>query len=182
MKSQSNHIFQRDEANNSRFRFYIVKMVKWLYILFKSKKNLKEVEFNYYKNWHFDNAYLIIKYEFLNAIWIDINGVKKIYSNIPIVLNLQNIDTHNLDVFVYGFFSRKKYTISLNKQERLNNQLFKTEVLQIGTISPKASVINSSIPLPILTRNNPKLTYKALKVFDKTIQINHNKFKLQDYL
>ena len=182
MKSHPNRIGRKEELYNIGIRFYFVRILKWLIIFFKWKKKLKEIEFNYYKNWHFENAYLIIHCKFLNAIWIDVNSVKRIYSNTPIILNLQNINSNNINVVVHGFLSKRKYTISVNKEDRLNSQFFKTETLQISTISNKASVIKNSITAPILNSNKPKLTYKSIKVFDKTIQINHNKFKLQDYL
>lgn len=167
---------------SSSIYFYLQKTFNWLYILFKTDRKLKEIKFNNYKNWHFNNAYLIIQFEFRNAIWIDVEGSKRIYNNSPIILNLENFDKDFFEFCVYGFGSKRKYQIEINKEAKIDSTNFKVETHHIKNTAFKTQIVKQNTSKAVLLNPCTQITTHAVSVSYKTLELNYSKFKLQDYL
>lgn len=167
---------------SSSIGLYFQKTFYWFYILFKIDRELKEIKFNHYKNWHFSNSYLVIQFEFRNAIWIDIEGSKRIYNHSPIILNLENFDREIFEFCVYGFGSKRKYLIGINKEAKIDNKNFKVETHLMKNAVLKTQIIKQNTPNANLLNQYTQITTHSLSVSYKKLELNHTKFKLQDYL
>ena len=167
---------------SSSIRFHFQKTFYWFYILFRTDRELIEIKFNYYKNWHFSNAYLVIQFEFKNAIWIDIEGSKRIYNHSPIILNLEKLDKIFFEFCVYGFGCKRKYQIGINKEAQIDNYDFKVGTHQIKNIFLQNQDIKQNIARAILLNQNTQISPHKITVSHKNLELNHTKFKLQDYL
>ena len=158
-------------------KFYSLKFGKWILLLFKPNKKLKNISFNYLRNWHVDNAYLIIDFKFKNAIWFKIGKFKSTDFNHPLALNLQVIHSDVLEFEVYGFLQKQTILIQLSKELKINTEVFKTKILTINNITliPNKTLVKES-------KVKTKITMSDLRPRKLSIEINHSNFKIQDYI
>lgn len=112
--------------------FGFIKLTRRIILIFKWNHSIKTIRFNYYKNWQFDNGYLIIDYAFKNAVWFEVLSVKKTSQKQPLVLDLKNIDLDEIEFIVHGLLSKKKIKIKLNNTHSLNSDSFKKSINNIN--------------------------------------------------
>lgn len=177
-------------------RFYLRKAWRWLSLLLKIRKKLQLEYFYYYRYWHFNNAYLIIDFQFKNAIWYKIDNFKSLYSGQPIILNLHNFDSEEIAITVYGFFKKEILKVCIYKTQQLQRGVFHTDIRNLSFEPIKIKDIK--IERPILVLNNklqlivPKVTnfqlsplsFKKNIVNIKTSDLNINikQYKTADYI
>lgn len=116
----------------SSISFGFTKMTRRIILIFKWNHNIKTIQFKYYKNWQFENGYLIIDYAFKNAVWFEVLGIKKTSQNQPLILDLKNIDQDEIEFIVHGLLSKKKIKIKLNNTHALNSDSFKKSINNIN--------------------------------------------------
>lgn len=181
---------------NFKFHFNKIKML--LFIAFNSKRKLKLISVNYYKHWHFDNAYLVVNIECKNAIWIETRWAKYLFtSGNPIILDLAKIEIEKKEeIILHGFFQKQKVIIDVKKILNLASALFKVELLNLNNIKLLSSELKLNFATPQLTLGSPKLNLGSLQltlgstkvnlenisIKNKEIIIKHKPFKLQDYI
>lgn len=164
------------------YKFQLVKIKGFIKILFKRKKKIEKITFDYYKNWHFEDAYLVVDFKFKNVIWIRI-GKKKVFDfSAPIIFNLENINTETILFEVFGFFQKKVFEINLNKVAKFNRQQFKTRIDNIYTfelLQQKTSFKKKQIGFQI---SNPEVNQKKISLVSQNIQLNFKSLKIQNYI
>ncbi len=177
-------------------KFHLTRISKWIAILFKKNRKLKKVSFDYYKSWHSDSSYLIVDFKFKNAIYFKVGETKSFNFSIPLILNLQSLQTNNIKVEVYGFLQKKVFVIELNKEIQLNTKSFKTKFENLSPVAipeqktklkipnfwfalskPKIKIQSVSV-----NTNNIKIKIQSVSVNTNNIKIKSNKFKIQEYI
>lgn len=167
---------------NSSIRFFHYVIFKWLFILFKRNRVLKEIKFNHYKNWHFKTAYLTVQFEFENAIWINVEGSKRICSHLPIIINLENFEKDFFEIIIHGFRSKRKYQIAINTEAQIDNATFKTATYQIKNIYLQDQIIQKNIPKAELISHYIQVKAYQINTSYQKSELKYSNFKLQDYL
>ena len=80
----------------NHLQFQIKKCSKIFILLFKWKKNIKLIQLSYFREWRFEKSYLVIHFNFKNAVWYQLKNIKRINSLEPIFLNLENINERDI--------------------------------------------------------------------------------------
>lgn len=163
-------------------KFQLIKVRKLLTILFKRKKKLEKISFEYYRKWHFDNAYLIVDFKFKNAVWFRIGNYKSNDFSKQIVLDLENIHADTIPFEVFGFFQKQVFKINLNKEAKINTQSFKTKINNLNTFKLAKQNIKTQIPKIVFQNNKQILKLHKIQFVSNNIKINHKPFKTQDYI
>ena len=163
-------------------KFHFVRIGKWVAILFKRNRQLKTLSFDYYKNWHSDNSYLVVDFKFKNAIFFKIGGTKSFDFTKSLILNLQKLNTDNIKIEVFGFFQKQVFIIELNKEFQLNSKPFRIAIENISTIEITRQKIKTKIPSLWFAFGKPKTTIPSVSVNSNQIAINHKKFNTQEYI
>lgn len=88
------------------FRLGILKQA--ILILFKRKKNIKLLQFNYVCDRESKNT-IIVRYNFENVLWYEFDN-RKTFSNRQVIYR-PDTGEKELHLTVYGLFDKKKYTI-----------------------------------------------------------------------
>lgn len=167
---------------NSFVKFQFLKFGRWISVLFKRRKSINKIAFEYYKNWQFKNAYLVIDFQFRNAIWYKVGNIKSTDFFHSLILNLENIDAETIDFEVFGFFQKQIYTINLNKVAELNSEPFKTQIHNLSSLDLIKSKILFDLPNFGIKNTKTTLNFENIKVETSTSQINYKPFKIQEYL
>lgn len=160
----------------------LLKVIRLLTILFKRRKKLEKISFEYYQKWHFDNAYLFVHFKFKNAVWFRIGNYKSYNFSKQIVIDLENIQTETVHFEVFGLFQKLVYEINLNKKTRINTQPFKTKIDNINIIELVQQKTRTKIPKIELHIADPTFVFEKIAVKPQNIQINYKPFKIQDYI
>jgi len=131
--------------------FSFIKVIRVIKLFFHSRRTLEKISIDYYKNWHFDNAYLIVDLKFENAVWYRIQKMRSTDFTKPIILNLQNVKTGTIKLEVFGFFQKQTFLIELNREnQRLNipqiEPLSQIKTISIHQFEPKLENIGFKIP------------------------------------
>ena len=163
-------------------KFHSVRIGKWFAILFKRNRQLEKLSFDYYKNWHSDNSYLLVDFKFKNAIYFKVGDFKSFDFTKPLILNLQNSNTDKIKVEVFGFLQKQILVIELNKEIQLNTKPFKTVIENISPIEITRQKTRIKIPNLWFAKGKPKVTVPNIQVHSNQITINTNKFNSQEYL
>lgn len=166
---------------NSFVKFQFLKFGRWISVLFKRRKSIKKISFEYYKYWQFNNAYLVINFQFKNAIWYKIGNIKSTDFSKPLILNLENIHSDGIDFEIFGFFQKQIYTIHLNKVAELNSEPFKTQTHNLNL-----KLTNDKIRFRLsdfeITNGKTVLNFDNIKVETPSFQINYKPFQIQEYI
>ncbi len=163
-------------------RLQLLKIGRLLTILFKRRKKLEKISFDYYKNWHFDNAYLVVDFKFKNAVWFRIGKFKSFDFSKPIILNLENIQSDTINFEVFGFFQKQVYEIDLNRENQINTQPFKTKIDNINTFELIPQKARTQIPKIGLHIADPTFAFEKITIKPQNIQLDYKPFKIQDYI
>ena len=163
-------------------KFNLTKISKWFGILFKKNRKLKNISLDYYKNWHLDNSYLIVDLKFKNAIYFKVGKIKSFDFSIPLILNLQNLQTKSIKVEVFGFLQKQVYEIELNKEIKLETKSFKTKFENLSLIEIPRNKAKLKIANFWLSLGKTKVRIQSVSVNTNNITIKSNKFKIQEYI
>lgn len=164
--------------NSIKLHFTIV--LRFILILFRKDKHLKEIYFEKINDNIFDDSLLIINYSFRNAIYYKVNNKITLENKVKI-FNLKNIDLP-LHFIVYGLFDKKHYTIEIKPTKSLNNKSFKTYFSNLNislthTTNPK--LISYDV---YITKKNKIIETPKAYIFKKKLLIKTNSFNQNDYL
>lgn len=177
------------KGSGNYFKFQIKKFWKMIVLLFKWDKNIKPLQLSYFREWRFEKSYLIIHFNFKNAIWYQLKNIKRINCLQPIILNLENIKEKQIEFIVYGFFRKKTYLIDVVKTETLITKTFKTEIKQINMIEQIAASILVKIKKPILEKqiilleqNNILLEQINIEAHIKPITLNFKNYTQKEFI
>jgi hypothetical protein len=170
------------KGSGNYLKFHIMKFWKLFVLLFKWNKNIKPIQLSYFREWRFEKSYLIIHFNFKNAIWYQLKNIKRINCLQPIILNLENIKEKQIEFTVYGFFRKKTYLIDLVKTETLITETFKTEIKQINIIEQIASSILIKIKKPILEKQIIRLEQNNIETNIKPINLNFKNYTQKEFI
>lgn len=143
-------------------------------VLFKKNKEIKKNEFYHYSKTVFANNYLLIKFDFTNAIWFKFRGITTKSRCGEIVFNSINIESKEVILEVQGFFRKKVYKIQINPTHQIISDTFKT------TIS-KLIDLNERIHIPVLkvVERKTSLNSFPIQLKEKSTQIEKKKIKIK---
>lgn len=148
--------------------FFFLKIGRLFKLLFQRNRKLEVIAFNYFKNWHFNNAYLVVDYQFKNAIWFRVDSVKHSNLDVPIVFDLENIKTNDLTFEVFGFLQKQTLRIDLQKHIHLTSTEFRPELITSKFQTIVASSINKIANLNI---RNVKILVPKPQIYSAPIEI-----------
>ena len=166
----------------SFLKFHFVKIGKLLAIVFKKNKRLQKLSFDYYKNWHSDNSYLVVDIKFKNAIYFKVDDTKSFDFTIPLILNLQTLKVDDIKVEVFGFFQKQAFIIELKKEFQLNSKHFRTAIENISPVDISRQKTRIKIPNLRFAFGKHKVAIQSVMVKSKHIAIKSNEFKIQEFL
>ena len=162
--------------------FMAIRIFKWLALFFKKNKNIEKLTFDYFKCWHAENSYLIVHLKVKNAIYFKIDNHRFYDLPKPIILDLEKLDTKEVQIEIFGFRHSKVYTIDIEKEIQLSTKSFNTTIQNISTFKIGPQNMDILIPRLRISKVNPR--FKSQNVFVKTnqIQIVFNNFKIQEFI
>jgi hypothetical protein len=163
-------------------QFHIKKYCKIFVFFFKWNKNIKQIQLSYFREWRFEKSYLIIHFNFKNAIWYQLKNIKRINCLQPIIINLENIKEKQIEFTVYGFFRQKTYLINIVKSENLITETFKTEIKQINIVQQIATSIKVKINKPILEKQIIRLEQNNIETNIKPINLNIKNYNQKEFI
>lgn len=155
-------------------------LVRFLIILFKRNKNIELVKLQYNTNHLFENSFIIIDYNFNNILWCSFNNKKTIEKNIKI-FNLENIDS-NLNLIVFGFFRKKKYSLKFEPTLKIENQSFKTSFSNLSLNLETKSIPQLTHSLIQVSISKPLLKESKISVNNQTFNIKHNIYNQNEFI
>ncbi|KOP36387.1 hypothetical protein DBB36_23605 [Flavobacterium sp. WLB] len=155
-------------------------LARFFVILFKKNKNIELLKLNYETNCVFKNSFVIIDYEFNNALWYSFNNKKTLEKSIKI-FNLENIFP-NMDIVVHGFFRKKKYSLKLEPSLKIENQSFKTNFSNLS-LNLKENHIpqltHSSIEISI---SKPEIKTSKVNIKNQALNLKHNTYNQNEFI
>lgn len=162
-------------------KFYFRKYSRCVSILFKKNRKLKKLSFDYFENWQFNNAYLVVDFKFENAIWYRVGQFKSIVSNNPIVLDLSNVRSNKVEIIVYGLFQTQVLTVDIKKRgqvdiESLTINLPKLTSLSIDLVKLKREVNEANKITLKMGKVRPRIGHPYL--INNNIEYGYNNFKI----
>lgn len=162
--------------------FEVLRIFKWLALFFKKNKNIQKQTFDYFKCWHAENSYLIVHLNFKNAIYFKIGNHRFFELQKPIILDLEKLETKEVQIEIFGFRQSKVYTIDIKKEIQLSPEPFYTKIKNISTFKIDQQNMDILIPRFRISRVNPR--FKSHDVYIKTnqIQIVFDNFKIQELI
>ena len=172
--------------------FQLKSVLKWLVLLFKWHKEIKPLQLSYFREWRFEKAQLVIHFNFKNAIYYKINNIKRINCDKPIILDLDDPKSNNVEFTVYGFFRKKTYLIDTAKSEKLVTEKFKTTINRVNNVKSiyislvsikRFSNTSKSIFYKLfLKKQNIKLNTTEIETNIKPIALHFKNFNQNEYI
>lgn len=160
--------------------FAKIVLVRFLIIIFKRNKNIQLIKLNYNTNHLFKNSFIIIEYQFNNALWYSFDNKKTLEKSIKI-FNLENIDS-NLNLVVYGFFQKKKYILKFDSTLKIENQNFKTNFSNLSLNLEKNSIPKLTPSLVEISISEPPLKKSKIKITNQTFDVTHNNYNQNEFI
>lgn len=164
----------------NQLQFLLIVTIRFIKIVFKSDRAIQLRYLNHNADHLFDSSFLVIKYNFQNALYYKINNQTTL-SDTPKVFNLSEI-TNPIEFVVYGFFERQTYYIAFQPSLTLNNNSFVTSISNL-----KIELKNSSkLILNIKTIQNkiktPKIKNQRIIYSNKNIKILTKPFNQKEFI
>lgn len=164
------------------FKFISIKFLKYSNFAFKKSKKLEKLSIDYYKNWRFENSFLLIDFKFKNGIWYKINEIKGFDFSKPVILDLSKITSDSLNLEVFGFFQKQVYKIDLIKEAEIQTENFKTSLSDFSSIKLIQKSLQPKIPKIELNYHNPIIQFDRILVKNNEVKISFKQFKKENYL
>lgn len=160
-------------ANKIKFGAIVIGRV--LKIMLRRNKNIELLHLDYSTKNLFESSFLVLHYDFKNALWYNIENLKKTTQIESIVFNLTNFKGLPIVFIVHGFFQKKVYVLNVETNKILNNKTFKNN---ISNLKIKRNFTPS---FKLFTQ---KITMKSSKISIKKIPfiINHSSYHQTDFL
>lgn len=164
----------------NQLHFLIIVTTRFLKIVFKSNRGIQLVYLNHNADLLFESSFLVIKYNFQNALYFKINNQTTL-SNTPKVFNLSEI-TNPIEFVVYGFFQKQTYYIEFEPTLTLNSKSFNTSIsnLNIELNNPRNLILSmKNIQNKIKT---PKVKNQRIKYNNQNIKILTQPFNQKEFI
>lgn len=155
-------------------------IARFLIILFRKKKEIELLYLEYNTEHLFDNSFIIINYQFKNAIYYKFGNYKTLEKEIKI-FNLKNLD-EEFNLTVYGFFRKSTYQLKFEAKLTLESEKFKASSSNFKLKLEKQCFPNLSHPLFCFTLNNPNVKSSKVKSLNKNITIKTNSFNQNEFI
>lgn len=160
--------------------FYRVVITRFFIILFRRRKNIEELYFNYDTEHLFTNSYIIINYRFRNAIYFRFGKHKTLEKQIKI-FDLENIEKE-FNLIVYGFFRKKIYKLKFEPKLSLDNTTFKTVFSNLNIKLEEKIIPKLTHPNIYCDIKKPQVTIPEIKIDQPKIKIVNTTFNQTDFI
>ncbi len=155
-------------------KFIAIVIGRFFRILFRRRKKLKELKFEYSTKYLFKESYLVLEHQFKNALWYKFKGLKSTTSKQTAVFNLAKIK-EPIILIVYGFFQKKSYEISVFPEKYIESKSFHISVQNIDEKinfipSFKILIHQPSVYIPMIIHTKSKIV------------IHHSPYNQNDYI
>jgi hypothetical protein len=151
-----------------------------LKIVFKSNRAINLVYLNHNADLLFESSFLVIKYNFQNALFYKINNQTTL-SNTPKVFNLSVI-TNPIEFVVYGFFEKQTYYIEFEPSLTFNSKSFNTSISNFNIELNNPSKLNLSIKTIQNKINTPKIRKQTIILNNQKIKILTQPFNQKEFI
>ncbi|KFF04207.1 hypothetical protein [Flavobacterium reichenbachii] len=155
-------------------------LARFFIILFRRNKDIILLKLNYNANHLFKNSFIIIDYQFNNALWYSFNNRKTLEKSIKI-FNLENIPS-KIDIEVYGFFRKKKYSLKFEPTLKIENQSFKTNFSNLSLNLKRNSIPQLTHSLIEISTKKPAIKISKIRIEDQPFNIKHNNYNQNDFI
>lgn len=169
------------------FSFFIIVLIRFIRIIFSSKKDIEEIYFNSPLKKVFRNGNVIIDFYFKNVLWYEIKGVYKTTNHQSLSLNPLVIK-FPIEFIVYGVNSKKSYTIDLKYENSYNFNDFNISIKKIdcsldiiNDIFKNIKKIKSKYRIHLFS-NKIELKTNDLEITNNKINIQFTNFNQNDYI
>lgn len=166
----------------ARLTFAISLAIRFLIMIFRRRRGIKLLGLDYSKKYLFDKSYLIVHYKFKNALWYEFKNVTKTTNRHKIVFNLEKLASDKIILIVHGFFQKKVYYIHFAAEKRLESKSLKIGIRNLDEKKSFALHITIRTKNLLIKLQGIKILKKAIKTFNKEIQINHSLYNQTDFL
>lgn len=166
----------------SSFKFQTIKVWKGFLLIFKLKKNIRLKHLSYFKEWRFEKSYLIIHFDFKNAVWYELKTIRRSNCKRPIILNLENLKEDKVEFIVHGLFRRKTYLIDTTKSETLLTEDFKTRLKNINVIGEISTAFSLTKQEPSIVSHDINFELDEIDLNTKPININLNIYNQAEFI
>lgn len=160
--------------------FTRIVLVRLIIVLFKRKKNIELIKLNYETNILFKNSFIIIDYQFNNALWYSFNNKKTTEKNIKI-FNLENTPP-KIEIEVYGFFRKKKYSLKFEPTLKIENQSFKTNFSNLSLNLKENQIPQLTHSFIEISISKTEIKTSKVTIENKVFNINHNNYNQSEFI
>lgn len=160
--------------------FAKIVLIRFLIIIFKRNKNIQLIKLKYNTNHIFKNSFIIIDYQFDNALWYSFNNKKTLEKNIKI-FNLENTNS-DIILVVFGFFRKKKYSLRFDPTLKIENQNFKTDFSKLSLNLEKNTIPKLAPSLVEVSISKPPLKKSKIIIKNQTFNIRYNNYNQNEFL
>lgn len=160
--------------------FAKIVLVRFLLIIFKRNKDIQLIKLEYNKNHLFKNSFVIIDYQFKNALWYSFDNKKTLEKGIK-VFNLENINL-NINLVVYGFFRKKKYILKFNPTLKIENQNFKINFSNLSLHLERNSIPELTPLLIEVFVSEPPLKKTKIIITNQPFRLKHNNYNQNEFI
>lgn len=155
-------------------------LFRFLIILFKRNKDIELIKLNCETNYLFKNSFVIINYQFDNALWYSFNNKKTLEKNIKI-FNLENIPP-SMNIIIHGFFRKKKYSLNFEPSLKIENQNFKTIFLNLSLNLNENSIPQLTHYIIETSISKPGIETSKITIKKHSFNIKHNNYNQNEFI
>lgn len=163
-------------------KFYSIKSWNIFVLIFKWNKEIQPIQLSYFRDWRLEKSYLIIHFNFKNAVWYQLQSIKKIDCSKPIILNLENIKESKLELIVYGLFRKKIYIIDTTKNKTITTNSFKTTISNINIVEQIISNLMLKLQKPFFKNEEISLKLNEIETAINPIHLTFNNFTQKEFI
>lgn len=117
-----------------KLQFILIVVLRFLKILFRRRKRIQRLYFNYYDENLFGENYLVVNFRFRNALYYRLGNQYMVEKQMKI-FNLEGFDRQS-DFVAYGIFTKRVYKLK-----------FKHELRAIPKLQPRFNNIDTEFIL-----------------------------------
>lgn len=174
-------------SNYISFLINAIKLVlvisgRFIRILFRWNKSIQLIYFDYSKKHQFENSYLIVRYQFKNALWYHFKNIKRTTKREIIIFNLKNLQDPSIELVVHGFFRKKKYFISVSPSKILNTTSFKTKIKRLTMVESRSKIIELNAPVILLDTHKINISIPGPRISNPRVLIKHSSYSQIDFI
>lgn len=163
-----------------KIKFNCIVLFRALIILFKRKKSIHLIQLDYHTKYIFKRSYFAVAYNFKNALWFEINGIKTSSNNTTQLFNRDKTD-NPLILTVQGLFNKKEFKIDITNDTFLENKSFLTSFTNLSLFQYNLKDIRLRLNMPYFKPHNFDFNINP-EITVKQIRVKHTSFKKSDYI